>query len=168
MEYGIFFKRPKTKMRGYNLPDDYINIEVHTWSEKNQSSNDPEEILLKLNGYWNNQEKLFTLQTRGIIYYLGNKITECDTEYNRFKGNTGVKVDEIVNEASGDITYIIKGKKDKLGTHLDRHLENPLYMCEKDEIDKVAFEQDWSYVFIFDEQTKQFSYRKIGGINENS
>ena len=31
MEYGIFFKKPKTKERGFNLPDDYINIEVHTW-----------------------------------------------------------------------------------------------------------------------------------------
>ena len=59
MEYGIFFKRPKTKKRGFNLPDDYINIEVHTWSEKNESSENPEEILLKLNHYWNTSEKLF-------------------------------------------------------------------------------------------------------------
>lgn len=157
MEYGIFFKRPKTKRRGYNLPDDYINIEVHTWSEKNQSSDDPEEILLKLNRYWNKSEKLFTLQERGTIYHLGNKISECDTEYNRFKGNAGVKVDEKINDVTGDITYIRRGKKDE---H-DTYLENPLYMCEEDEIDKVAFEQDWDYAFIFDEVKRNFTYKKI-------
>lgn len=157
MEYGIFFKHPKTKRRGYNLPDNYINIEVHTWSEKNQSSDDPEEILLKLNSYWNKSEKLFTLQEKGTIYHLGNKISECDTEYNRFKGNAGTKVDEIINDVTGDITYIRKSKED----YMDVYLENPIYMCEEDEIDKVAFEQDWSYAFIFNEVTKQFSYRKI-------
>ena len=160
MEYGIFFKRPKTKRRGYNLPDNYINIEVHAWSE-NQSSDDPEEILLKLNHYWNKSEKLFGLQEKGTIYHLGNKITECDTEYDRFKVNADVKVEEIIDNETGDITYIIKGKKDRFGTYLDRYLENPLYMCEKDEIDKVAFEQDWNYAFIFDEVTRQFSYKKI-------
>lgn len=157
MEYGIFFKRPKTKRRGYNLPDDYINIEVHTWSEKNQSSDDPEEILLKLNRYWNKSEKLFTLQEKGTIYHLGSKITECDTEYNRFKGNAGVKVDEKINDVTGDITYIRRGKKDE---H-DTYLENPLYMCEEDEIDTVAFEQEWDYAFIFDEGKRNFTYRKI-------
>ena len=111
MEYGIFFKRPITKRRGYNLPDNYINIEVHTWSEKNQSSDDPEEILLKLNHYWNKSEKLFTLQERGTIYFLGNKITECDTEYNRFKVSADVKVEEIIDNETGDITYIRRGKK---------------------------------------------------------
>ena len=157
MEYGIFFKRPKTKRRGYNLPDNYINIEVHTWSEKNQSSDDPEEILLKLNSYWNKSEKLFALQEMGTIYHLGRKISECDTEYNRFKGNVGVKVDEKINDVTGDIIYIRRGKKDE---H-DTYLENPLYMCEEDEIDKVAFEQDWDYAFIFDEIKRNFTYRKI-------
>ena len=149
MEYGIFFKRPITKRRGYNLPDDYINIEIHTWSEKNQSSDDPEEILLKLNRYWDSQNKLFTLQTRGVIYYLGNTITECDTDYNRFKVDAGVKVDEIVDEASGNITYIRRGKKDKLGTFFDKYLEVPVFMSKKENIEKDAFEQDWSYAFIF-------------------
>jgi hypothetical protein len=157
MEYGIFFKRPKTKKRGFNLPDDYINIEVHTWSEKNESSENPEEILLKINRYWNKSEKLFTLQAKGTIYHLGRKISECDTEYNRFKGNAGVKIDEIINDVTGDITYIRKSKED----YMDVYLENPLYMCEKDEIDKTASEQEWSYVFIFDEVNKNFTYRKI-------
>ena len=157
MEYGIFFKRPKTKRRGYNLPDDYINIEVHTWSEKNQSSDNPEEILLKLNRYWNKSEKLFTLQERGTIYHLGRKISECDTEYNRFKGNAGVKVDEKINDVTGDIIYIRRGKEGEY----DTYLENPIFMCEKDEIDKVAFEQDWDYAFIFDEVKRNFTYRKI-------
>lgn len=157
MEYGIFFKRPWNKKRGYNLPNDYINIEVHTWSEKNQSSDDPEEILLKLNRYWNKSEKLFTLQERGTIYHLGRKMSECDTEYNRFKGNAGVKVDEKINDVTGDITYIRRGKKGEV----DTYLENPLYMCEEDEIDKVAFEQDWDYAFIFDEVNRNFTYRKI-------
>ena len=157
MEYGIFFKRPKTKRRGYNLPNDYINIEVHTWSEKNESSDDPEEILLKLNRYWNKSEKLFTLQERGTIYYLGRKISECDTEYNRFKGNAGVKVDEKINDVTGDIIYIRRGKEGEY----DTYLENPIFMCEKDEIDKVAFEQDWDYAFIFDEVKRNFTYRKI-------
>lgn len=157
MEYGIFFKRPKTKRRGYNLPNDYINIEVHTWSEKKESSDDPEEILLKLNRYWNKSEKLFTLQERGTIYYLGRKISECDTEYNRFKGNAGVKVDEKINDVTGDIIYIRRGKEGEY----DTYLENPIFMCEKDEIDKVAFEQDWDYAFIFDEVKRNFTYRKI-------
>ena len=157
MEYGIFFKRPRNKKRGFNLPDDYINIEVHTWSEKNQSSDDPEEILLKLNRYWNKSENLFTLQERGVIYHLGRKISECDTEYNRFKGNAGVKVDEKINDVTGDITYIRRGKKGEY----DTYLENPLYMCNEEEIDKVAFDQEWSYVFIFDEVARKFTYRKI-------
>lgn len=157
MEYGIFFKRPKYNKRGFNLPNDYINIEVHTWSEKNQSSDDPEEILLKLNRYWNKSEKLFTLQERGTIYHLGRKISECDTEYNRFKGNAGVKVDEIINDVTGDITYIRRGKKGEY----DTYLENPIFMCEEDEIDKVSFEQDWDYAFIFDEVKRNFTYRKI-------
>ena len=157
MEYGIFFKRPKYNKRGFNLPDDYINIEVHTWSEKNESSENPEEILLKLNRYWNKSEKLFTLQEKGTIYHLGRKISECDTEYNRFKGNAGVKVDKKINDVTGDIIYIRRGKKDEY----DTYLVNPLYMCEKDEIDEVAFDQGWSYVFIFDEVNGKFTYRKI-------
>ena len=155
MECGIFFKRPITKRRGYNLPDNYINIEVHTWSEKNQSSDDPEKILLKLNHYWNTSEKLFKLQEHGLIYHLGNNFIESDTEYKRFKGNAKVK--EIINQETGDITYIRKSKED----YMDVYLENPLYMCKEDEIDKVAFDQEWSYAFIFDEVNKKFTYRKV-------
>ena len=155
MEYGIFFKRPKYNERGFNLPNDYINIEVHTWSEKNESSENPEEILLKLNRYWNKSEKLFKLQEHGVIYHLGNNFAESDTEYKRFKGNAKVK--EIINQETGDITYIRKSKED----YMDVYLENPLYMCKEEEIDKVAFDQEWSYAFIFDEVNKKFTYRKI-------
>ena len=44
---------------------------------------------------------------------------------------------------------------------MDVYLENPIYMCEEEEIDKVAFEQEWDYAFIFDEVNKKFTYRKI-------
>jgi hypothetical protein len=155
MEYGIFFKRPKTQKRGSHLADIYINIEVHTWSEKNQSSDDPEEILLKLNHYWNNSEKLFKLQEHGVIYHLGKNFTESDTEYKRFKGNAKVK--EIINQETGDITYVRKSKED----YMDVYLENLVFMSEEENIERDAFEQDWSYVFIFDEINKKFTYRKI-------
>ena len=55
------------------------------------------------------------------------------------------------------LLIFVEVKKDEY----DTYLENPLYMCEKDEIDKVAFDQEWSYVFIFDEVNGKFTYRKV-------
>jgi hypothetical protein len=44
---------------------------------------------------------------------------------------------------------------------MDVYLENLIFMSEEEDIERDAFEQEWSYVFIFDEINKKFTYRKV-------
>ena len=158
MKYCILFKHPFNVKRGLkyfsNKKKMYINIEV--CADYNTFS--IEKTLKLLNDKWNNNKKLYDLQKCGTVFELGTNVENSKTELSKFK-KEHKQMKEYVNIDNGDINYLTEDK-DGFSTAV---LEIPVFANEGlHEILKAAKEYEWNYLFILNEQTKNFDFIEIG------
>lgn len=145
--YGIFFKHPRTNIRGYDIvkDDNWINIEC-----KDEKFN-VESILNNLNENWNSNKKLFKLQLCGNVLKLGTNVENSKTELSEFKKNYK-KVKTYIDFYTGDVEY----------SNQEDILKVPFYVSENMETAmKECVDYDWSYAFFYDEETKKFIPKEI-------
>ena len=158
--YGIYFKHPRTRKRGYDLSNDmYINIEVV--DHNNIYESDPDALKDFLNQHYNSAEKLFKLQSYGTIFDLKETPENSDTELSRFRRrNSGAKfiTNEDLHDFSHDGTLFYYAE---FKNQPSDKLEVDLCTNKFEEIKECSLDYDWKYAFIFDENTKKFSYIKI-------
>jgi hypothetical protein len=159
--FAIIFQRPVNERRGWSLDSDkndwWINIECIRLKDE---ETDPEKILNFLNQYWSSDKKLMKLQSQGTVWKLGSSLKECITDLSYFSKIHNGKFKTFVSDSPltlGDINYV----NDPNDARSDL-LTVPLCMSKSIESSLIdAKEYDWEYVFIFDRETKSFTYKKI-------
>ena len=161
MMYAIIFQRPTNERRGWSYDSDkndwWINIECN-YPEGEKF--DPEKTLRLLNQYWNSDKKLMKLQSQGTVWKLGPSLEECVTDLSHFSGISKGKYKTYVSDSPsslGDINYVSDNEYDR-----SESLNVPLYMSKSIESSlRDANDYEWEYVFIFDKDNKNFTYKKI-------